>query len=598
MFALSPRRSPSSFRLCSCAALLCLLGLAAACQRVPQAPAQPSLESAGSDAAALRPGPTAPPLEPQARQALAPTLAPGVLPTEAPPEPTPAPTLANVEARMINRPTRTPLKLYEPAVEILPEQGNTLEGHAIVLHIHNLDKLTGRFGDPTRWLGWGAPAFALDPESGFWMVDINNRQPRLIHLSRVGKVLSSLPLSSNNILSMAAGPDSIWLLEAQNDGQVLLVQVDRQSGSETVYMIPAKWGYGLDGLGLSQEGEPLLERYGGIFFSRLDLSESTPSFQEIPAYISESRTYRMSSSEFCEACFINGYPFSDACGACIVQGPLLLNGRPVDIRDIEQNLYMRFLGAARDGVFYTAGRSAWQDIVVQKFSADGQQIGLARLPANFVDVMSYQNIRVRPDGEVYAMLALEGQDQVIVRLVFTPTLAALPTPTPAPEEEELPPGLPPLRPAAAEAAFQSPREQARQALIAFFSLLSERRYSEAASLYGGGTEQFTDLCTDNPQFCQEHLEDLQQAPHLFWQNACSLLLACLPLGEITEVEQVSAAEFRFWAIHVWEDGYRYTARGCCHAGDAALFRPVWLFPYIVKQIDGAYQVMSPPPLLE
>jgi hypothetical protein len=39
--------------------------------------------------------------------------------------------------------------------------------HEIALRIHNVDKMTGRFGQSTRWLAWGSPGFTIAPDGSY-----------------------------------------------------------------------------------------------------------------------------------------------------------------------------------------------------------------------------------------------------------------------------------------------------------------------------------------------------------------------------------------------------------------------------------------------
>ena len=66
---------------------------------------------------------------------------------------------------------------------------------------------------------------------------------------------------------------------------------------------------------------------------------------------------------------------------------------------------------------------------------------------------------------------------------------------------------------------------------------------------------------------------------------------------LPEVEEISATEYRFWVVHVDSEGYQYTAHACC-MGNPAQTPFVWIFPYTVRKINDAYQVLDTPPLLE
>ncbi|HEY0736854.1 MAG TPA: hypothetical protein VGD69_18185 [Herpetosiphonaceae bacterium] len=92
-------------------------------------------------------------------------------------------------------------------------------------------------------------------------------------------------------------------------------------------------------------------------------------------------------------------------------------------------------------------------------------------------------------------------------------------------------------------------EQARSALVSFFSALQGGRYTEASMLFGGS---FADLTGFNPMV---PVDDQAQ----LLQNACTVNgFQCLEIQNIVEANAVSPTEFAFVVEFQNEDGSLFT----------------------------------------
>jgi hypothetical protein len=123
-------------------------------------------------------------------------------------------------------------------------------------------------------------------------------------------------------------------------------------------------------------------------------------------------------------------------------------------------------------------------------------------------------------------------------------------------------------------------DQAQNTLIHFFYNLSEGNYSSAVTLLDGEIDNYL----------RDPLPD--ESLEAYWEYLCTYLW-CLPIAEITEVEQVSESEYLFYVVFMYPDRTRFEIGACC-GGDPAATPPVWQFAYPVQKIDGVWKVTRTP----
>jgi Tol biopolymer transport system component len=127
-------------------------------------------------------------------------------------------------------------------------------------------------------------------------------------------------------------------------------------------------------------------------------------------------------------------------------------------------------------------------------------------------------------------------------------------------------------------------ESARQALLAFFSLLHDGRYAEAVAYYGGSYSVLRDW---NPLVAPDDYAALLR-------NACtSNGLRCLPIKRIVLEKALSAKEYRFAVEFMEDDGSLFVRGPCCGASEADT-PAQWRFPYSVKKVGNAFMVQELP----
>jgi hypothetical protein len=169
------------------------------------------------------------------------------------------------------------------------------------------------------------------------------------------------------------------------------------------------------------------------------------------------------------------------------------------------------------------------------------------------------------------MLIMKGAGRIIGLLLFQVLLLGsvagcgqMPTPTPTSTAGEA---------------------QASRALMTFFDLLSEGRYSEATEYYGGHYEQ---LQAWNPQV------DPNDHARLFENGCKSNGLQCLKIRKITTTQQLSVDEHKFTVEFANQDGTLFQQGPCCGASETQ--QPVKTqFDYTVRKVnDDRYQVEELP----
>lgn len=484
----------------------------------------------------------------------------------------------------------------EVAATPLPEPGEILGGHEVVLHIHNVDKLTGRSDQLTRWSLWGSPAFTIAPDGSYWFFDVTQRSSRLIHLSVTGDILHQFPARQVGYpIDIVASTERVWML-GEAEGQVKTVLSYDLTGNghwllplpKTYQMIiappPAEIvDWDLTGLNMNEAGNLFLERNMGREFAAMRWNGGEVTFGPVGAYESYGHRYQVMSPEAASGHWV-----------------LRIDETEIVLQGDEPELWIGIIGAAPDGsVYLHAGLS--DAAHVRHYSREGKLIGMARIPEGFRSLsfdtdLYIGELAVGPDGNLYGLVSMDDQDVMVVKVKWQDQLARLPTPTHFPDRTLTPKRV--ITPAwETPPAGTRPEEQAREALISFLYLLSEKQYLKAAAYYGGGMEGFAFLRQEYADFF-DRIAVLEGQPEQFWSSWCSTLLACYPVGNFVETDVISETEFVFWIQLVSEDPEVYYASNSCCAANPAVKAPVWQFGFTVKLVDGKYMVMNPPPILE
>ena len=469
-----------------------------------------------------------------------PTSVPPLSPTPLPPSPTPEPL---------------------PTIS-LPETDQ------VIFTIPNTQPWSGREGDSRPdWKGWGAETFAVSPDGTFWIADTAVYPNRLLQYSPQGELLQEISLQ--DIVAYAydllATPQGVWVLDVSADQpKVVLVGSDGELLNSVA--IPAAL-MSQDGMFVSNGAFGLLAGEDGTL-----LLATINGYYEMVGASGEIIARPLEALSFAEHTYQEG-SYDHATN----RNTVILDGVPLESA-ADFSFETPFLGFNPDGSFALAGvvqaPDGAGDNQVKYFDAAGILLGSARQPTqNFYKTWNH-HLAFGPDGAVYQLLSEPDHSVQILRLGFVDSLP------PRVEPPLTPVPLTPYAPLSPAEQATTAEQEARDALIEFFADLNAGNFAAAAPHFGGQIEGFA---------CQPSTSESQDA---CWAQLCEVLW-CLPVAEITTVQQVSADEFIFDTTFMHPNGARFEIGACC-GGDPASSPPIWQFAYPVKIIDGVWKVMRPP----
>ncbi|HEX9838805.1 MAG TPA: hypothetical protein VGA72_05635 [Anaerolineales bacterium] len=134
-------------------------------------------------------------------------------------------------------------------------------------------------------------------------------------------------------------------------------------------------------------------------------------------------------------------------------------------------------------------------------------------------------------------------------------------------------------------SLTSTASEAQQALIKFFSLLKEKKYGEAISLYGGSYEQL--------QIFDPEINPADQVA--LWEWVCeSRILQCLTIRTAT-FKNLEGDTYVFRVEFNNSEGSLFVLGPCCGANETEM-PPVSQFEYkVTRDASGQFVVMDLPP---
>lgn len=451
----------------------------------------------------------------------------------------------------------------------------------VVLSITNSQPFSGREGNPVpEWPGWGAESLAVAPDGSYWLADSYVEPPRLLHYSPSGEQLESIPLEQKvvYVYDLLVLDDSLWLLDISSqlpkivqlslDGEVLR-SLDLP---ENLFLMEGNPIFnGVLNLQAGESGEILANTVNGAY-ELLD-SSGNPTYRPLEGISWAGHTYRVTTD-----------PISFTLS-------LSIDGNTLPIAPPEYIDSPPFIGFNPDGSVAIAIRretpvqsdvpAVQIDPLVAYYAPSGELLSVARRWPTFIYVDMHHDLAFGSDGMVYQFVTNPNHSVQVVRLGSAPEYAALPR---APEVFNSPvptvasPRLPLWETPPAGATEQ---EIARESLVRFFTQLDQKRYTEAAALYGG-------------DFSEVNFERLPgEEVGAYWERLCSAYTICMPVLAIPQEEKISEEEFRFYVEFLWLDGTRFVNGPCCGASPAQ--QPgYWQFAYSVKKVDDQWKVMRAP----
>lgn len=437
----------------------------------------------------------------------------------------------------------------------------------VVFTIPNTEPWFGKEGDPRPdWKGWGAEAFAVAPDGTFWIADTAVFPNRLLHFSSQGELLAEVNLEDRVVFvyDLAVTEDSVFVLDIST-AQPKIIQFNL--GKEVFSEL------GIDKISSVQEDEVVFPDIYNIFLGERGelLISGTGGYSELVDSSDEFVNHPL------EVLTYYGHTYQEEIyDQSTGQLPIFVDGIQFEASPDFRIDAEPFLGFNPDGSFALAGYvldgDQLADHQVRYYDSNGEILGMARQhPQSFYKDWNH-HLAFGPDGSIYQLLSNPDHSVQIVRLGFS---------------VELPPEIAPpivispqLSPLQTNPSPETGEEQARNALIYFFSHLSSGNFEAAAALFGGEMEDY--LRSKSPD------ETIAE----YWQYVCSFLW-CLPVAEITEVEKVSEGKYVFYAVFVHPGGVRFEIGACC-GGDPAATPPVWQYAYPVEKVAGEWKVMRAP----
>lgn len=462
---------------------------------------------------------------------------------------------------------RTPTETTTPVTPSPMPAVQLSQVEQVVFTIPNTEPWSGREGDPRPdWIGWGAETFSVAPNGTIWIADTAAYPHRLLHYNPQGELLMEISLQDVVVYpyDFVVAQESIWVLDISSQqpkvvqlglhGELLIsVDIDKQIMTSDGSFI----SNGVGSLLLGEKGELLLHGING--YTELIDSAGEVVARSLDAIAYYGHTYHTGNYD-----------------ETTRRIPVFVDGAPLET---PPDFYIEtpaFLGFNLDGSFalvgYVQDAENQLDHQVNYYTHGGELLGLARQRPQIFYKEWNHHLAFGPDGSIYQLLSNPDHSVQIVRLGFVENLP--------PRPKTLLAAPTPLTLLLPSESTTTEEEQARNTLIGFFADLSAGNYAEAAAQFGGEVNEYA-----RAPMPGETIDD-------YWEYICGFLW-CLPVSEITNMEQVSENKYIFYTVFMQPDGTRFEIGACC-GGDPAATPPVWQFAYPVQKIDGVWKVMRAP----
>ena len=481
-------------------------------------------------------------------------------------EPTPTPEASFTRSpspTLVGTPTTAPLPINVA-------EGNGLD-HELVFSIKNAGRYSGESGQPA-WLGWGADNLTTAPDGSFWITDTPADPDRLLHYSLQGELLAVITMRLGDrqywARDLAVDASGVWVLDyISQPGLVLHLSLDGSLLAS--YEIPEEFATftqegnvspGLWHIPFADGGKVLLD--GPVGIVEMTVTGGNVSFKQVEGYP------------------IGGYTYTD------VENGLMIDDLRVGMKFLQPDHFLNYawlLGVAADGGFYIRvdegnndqGKSEPPDQFVRRYTSSGELLGIALLPLAELD-QAY-DVSLGPDGNVYAMYSHTDHSVEILRLHFATGESPLLSPyTTVPQPSSIP-----LLPSGVSPATDV--DAARESMLSFFTALAERRYDDAAPLFGGSYDVYK----------AQNISVVPDQLGMAWQNICEMEF-CLAVSDILDAQQVAPDEYEFLVGFVTDNGIRFEYSICCGNFQPGPSMGWFVYSVKVQKVNDQWLVMGGP----
>ena len=257
---------------------------------------------------------------------------------------------------------------------------------------------------------WGPSAFTIAPNGTLWIADTPDDS--LLQFSQKGELIAKIGIGEWVVGAgdIAVTQDNVWVLDIASVPPKLL-QLTMEGQFLNSYDLP-KGLYvedGLTGFSISNNGDILIEREGGLYITKLVVSSKIFQFAQLDGYIFQDETY-------------TAHPANIRTGTDKSLGYISAGNRHIAI-EVEQDLgSLSILQIGTDGTLFVEvaeiviNESIQVDQKIYRYDLFGNLTGIARVPladqylsvAHSVAVASNNDVYVfvtKPDGgEIYRLL--------------------------------------------------------------------------------------------------------------------------------------------------------------------------------------------------
>jgi hypothetical protein len=271
----------------------------------------------------------------------------------------------------------------------------------------------------------GPAAFTVAQDGTFWILD--TMAQRLLHYDPTGDRLGVVDLSDQqrSLIDVAVTDTSVYVLDAFPTPP-LVIRLTSDGHKETEYALPEEFRLDklLSGIAVSEHGELLIEKEGGVSLSRLLDDQGKVAPTPVEGYSHNGRLYFARPANIQAQDKTTGY--------------IMAGDRRIEVRTTHFLGGLRILGFGKDcSVFVRIEEVMLEgemavDQTVHHYSSGGDLLGMARAPLAEQFTYVQQSLEIGPDGQVYFMLTQKDRVE-IQRLKLTkeiePVLPPPPTTT-------------------------------------------------------------------------------------------------------------------------------------------------------------------------